>query len=313
MSNERDKTDLTPAYSALTEGELLTLTTEQGSLTEAAKEALAAELGRRGLGEADVATLRQGLENTVARRARWRRAQRLRLRELLSILLIWPGMFVIPFALAIGLVFALDPVLRSVLGLNQRQINLYEEITAITVVLVCALVAAALILSDRSDAMLRRWIPSRDREPKSDEGKLWAHQRICPARNFGNALLLFLFSLYLLFLSVRDVEGWSFLREHSPQIGSSYIGTAGGIFLIIFCLYFVLKAPCFREKLWFAFATPNFVLDLTKHLVRNLSARELNLSRDISLGLWAAVTIIALSFVKSAWQGPATRNLDRQL
>lgn len=312
MSDKPENTDLPASYSALNEGELLALATEQGSLTEAAKEALAAELRRRGLGEPDVAAFQQAVKRRRSRQVRWHGRQWLLLRELLSVLVVWPGMLFIPFALAVALVFILDPVLRSVLDLGQQQRNLYEEIAAIGVVLLCSVGMTAFILSDRSNAMIRRWIPGSDRKPKTEEEKLRAHQRICPVRNFANALLLFLFSLYLLFLSLRDVEGWNILREQSPQVGWPYMDTAGEIFLIVFFSYLLVKAPCLRERLWLAFAAANFLLHLPKHLFHTLSGRGLSLSNDISMVLWVAASIVALSIVKSSWQGPATRDSSSQ-
>ena len=313
MSDEREETNVPPSYSTLTERELLALTLEQQSLAEGAQEALAAELRRRGLGETEIAAFQQDAERTMTRRTRWRKAQRMRLRELFSVLLFWPGMLLIPFGMAVALVFVLDPVLRDVLGLSQHQTNLCEGIVAIGVVVLCFVAVAAFILSERADAPIRRWIPGTGRKPKSEQEKLRAHLRICPARNVGNALLLFLCSLYLLFLSVSDVEGWHFLREQSSPVGWTYTNTAGAIFLIVYFSYLLVRAPCFREKLWLAFVTTDLLLDLPKHVLRSLSERELGLSRDISLVLWAAATLIALSFVKSAWEGPPARNLDRQV
>lgn len=313
MSDERQKVNPPPSYSALPDGELLALTLEQQSLAEGASAALAAELRRRGLGETEVTAFQRNAERAQAKQARWRRTQRMRLRELFSVLLVWPGMIFIPLGIAVALVFVLDPVLRDVLGLNQHQANLCEEVTAIGVVVVCFVAVAALILSKRTDPQIRRWTSSSARKSSSEEEEQRAHLRFCPARNVGYALSLFLFSLYVSVLSVRDVEGWSFLREQSPQVGWSYINTAGSVLLIIVCSYLVVRAPCFREKLWLAFATANFVIDLPKHLLHTMSGRELGLSRDISLVLWAAATIVALSFVKSASQGPTTRNIDQQL
>lgn len=313
MNDERQKVKAQLPYSDLTDGELLGLTLEQQSLTEGAKDALAAELRRRGLDEAEIAAFQQDAERAKARHARWHKMQRMRLRELFSLLMIWPGMLLIPFGLVLALVLALDPLLRDVLGLGLHQANLFEEIVAIGVVVLCLVTEAALIVSKRSDATIRHWLPGSAPKPRSEEEKHRAHQRICPARNVGIALLLFVFSFYLLFLNVRDVEGWHFLRGQPSPVGWSCIDTFSSIFLVIFLSYLLTKAPCFREKLWLAFATADFILNLPKHLLHTLSGNELSLSRHISLVLWAAATIVALSFVKSAWHGPAARNLDRQV
>jgi hypothetical protein len=312
MSDKPKSIDLSASYSALTEGELLALATEQGSLTETAKKALAAELRRRGLDETDIAAFQRDAERGQSRRARWHRKQWMHLRELLSVMVVWPGTLLIPLGLAAALVFMLDTVLRNVLGLSLQQANFCEEIAAVGVVVVWFVIVAVFILSDRSNALIRRWIPGSDRKPKTEEEKLRAHQRICPARNVGIALFLLLFSLYVLLLSVRDVEGWSFLREQSPQVGWPYTDVAGGIFLIFFFSYFLAKAPCLREKLWLAFATANFLLRLPKHLLHTLNGHELRLGNIISMVLWAAASIVALSIVKSAWQEPATRDSSNQ-
>ncbi len=303
MSDDRENAKAYPFYSALTEGELLALSLEQQSLTKSAQEALSAELRRRGLGGTAIAAFQRDAVGARARRARWRKVQRMRIRELFFVLLLFPGTLVIPLALAAALVFGLDPVLHDGLGLNQHRTNLCEQVVAIGIVVLCFVTVVAILMSDRSDATIRRWLPGTGRKPKSEEGKLRAHLRLCPARNLGNALLLLLFSLYVLFLSLRDVEGWSFLRERPSPISWSWVDTAGGIFAIGYCLYLAARAPCFREKFWFAFATANFVLDLPTHFLHTLGGRDLHLSRDISLILWACATIVALSLVKSAWQG----------
>jgi hypothetical protein len=312
MSNEPNKADLTRSYAAMTEGELLALASEQETLEEGAKEALAAELQKRDLGETQVIAFQQDTDRAKARQERWRKVQRLRLWELFASLLFWPGVMFIPFLLAIGLIFALGPILRDMGHLNQHHVILCQQIAAIGVVVLCIVAIFVLILSDRTDVMSRRWFSDSERKPKSAEEKLRAHRRICPAHNFGYALLLLLVSLYFLFLSLRDVEGWHILRDPSPQVGWSYVNAMGGILLIVFCLYLAIKAPCIREKLWFAFATAEYVLDLPKQVFHSMSGHELDLARDISLFLWAAATIVALSLVKSAWQGPVIRNFDRQ-
>lgn len=312
MSDEHKKGDTPPSYSDLTDGELLTLTLEQQSFAERTHEALVTELRRRGLGETDIAAFRKDEGRVRARQSRWRKTQRMRLRETFSVLLVWPGMLFIPFGLAVALVFVLDLVLRDVLGLSQHQTNLCEEIAAIGVVVLCSVTVAALIVSERGGSPFRRWLRGTQ-EPRSEEEKRRAHLRICPAQNLGNALLLFLFSLYLLFLNVGDVVGWRFFwRQPSPG-GWPYVNTVSSIFVVVFCLYLLVKAPCFREKLWLTFVTVNLLLDLPRHLLHNLTARELSLSSNASLILWAAATIVALSFVKSAWQGPETRKPYRQL
>jgi len=312
MSDEIEKVNALPSYSALTEGELLALALEQETLTEGAREALDTELQNRGLGEADVAAFQRDAERRRSRQARWRRAQRLRLRALLAALVIWPGVILIPLGLAFALVFVLNPLVREVLDLSQEQADLCGEIAVVSVVVLYFVGVATFILSDRSNASMRRWLRHRNRKPRSEEEKLRAHRHVCPARNVAIALLLLLFTLYLMLLSLRDVEGWHFLGGQSPPAGWSYIDAASSIFLIIFLAYLLVKAPCLREKLWLVFATTSYLLDLPRHFLHAPSARELILSRDISLLLWSAATVVALTFVKSAWQGPATRDLSSQ-
>lgn len=313
MSDEHKKRDVSPSYSALTEGELLTLNLEQESLTKGAQEALATELCRRGLGEADISAFQRDEERARTRQSRWHRVQRMRLRKLFFVLLVWPGVLFIPIALGFALAFALDPVLHNWLGLSQHQTNLYEEIAAIAVVVLWFATVAALIMSERSDATIRRWMRGNARKPRSQEEKHRAHQTICPACNLASALFLLLYSLYVSLLSFRDVEGWRFLRGQPSHGGGRYVEMAVGIFVIVFCLYLLARAPCLREKLWLAFATADFLLNLPRDLLRTMHGRESGLIKGISLVLCVAATIIALSFVKSAWQEPAARNSDRQV
>lgn len=312
MSNKREKVTTPPSYSTLTEAELLTLAMEQASLTVAAREALATELRGRGLGGADVSAFQRDAERKLSMHARWRRKQWLHVRESLSALVIWPGLILIPLGLVFALVFVLNPLLRDVLDLSQQQADLCGEITAAGVVVLYFVVVVTFILSDRSNALMRRWPRVHNRKQGSEEERLRAHRHICPARNVAIALLLLLFSLYLMLLSVRDVEGWHFLGGQSPPAGWSYIDATSSIIVIVFLAYPLAKAPCLREKLWLGLVATSYLLNLPKYFLQSLSARDLTVGRDISLVLWAAATIVALSFVKSAWEGPTTRSVDRE-
>lgn len=79
-----------PVYNRLSDGELLALTLYPESLTENAREALAAELERRGISKEEVAAYRSDAAKNRARQERWRRVRILRLKSGVSSCLIWP-------------------------------------------------------------------------------------------------------------------------------------------------------------------------------------------------------------------------------
>jgi hypothetical protein len=302
-----------PAYSGLTQGELLALASDERSLDECARRALAVELRRRGSGETDIAAFQRDAERARSRRARWRGAQWMRLRELFFLILVLPAVTILVFGLS-GLLgnTIVSPTLHDVLGLSQRAATYGADLFVVGTAALYLLVAVLFLRSKRADTWIRRWLPGSDENAKSNEQKLRAHGRFCPARNLSYALLLLLFSLYCSLLSLRDVEGWRFLQPPSSANGWSYTETASAIFLVVFCSYLLAKAPCFREKLWLVLAAADFLLDLPKHVLRPLDGGAVGFGRGLSLGLWVAAALVALSFVKSAWRGPAARDMDHR-
>ncbi len=292
--SDRSGQSSAPAYETFSDDYLLALAACPEDLTETARQELSVELERRHIGEDEVAAHRAEAARIRARQARWRKVQRLRLKEGIIFGFLWPlGTVLVFVALIVGAGF-----LRNPPWLRQGPLE-YVTVAQICVLVLFVLAGVYIFYSGRADPWLHWWRRGSCRVPSDRSARRkWFHAEYCAARHWGAAALFLVTSLWMMFLAHRDMtKPWPGHREAAFTLISLGL-------VVAVAVKFSVMLSCLRERLVLGVWAVDFFILLVNGVAPALLAPYGHAVREFQQILWVGAVLVSLTLFRSAIHAP---------